>query len=74
VDVAARTCETTIEVGRPRDGAPFSERHRQYFHADREVRAALEDAGFAVARVCDEYSSRPLGAGALRATWISRLS
>ena len=34
VDPAARTCETTIELTRPRDGDSFSERHRQYFHSD----------------------------------------
>jgi predicted TPR repeat methyltransferase len=74
VDPAARTCDTTIEVVRPREGEPFSERHRQYFHADADVRAMLESAGFALIGVCDEYSSRPLDAGSLRATWISRLS
>ena len=74
VDAAARTCETTIEVVRPREGEPFSERHRQYFHADGDVRAALESAGFGVEQVCDEYSSRPLDTESLRATWVSRLS
>ena len=34
VDPSARTCDTTIEVTRPRDGDPFCERHRQYFHAE----------------------------------------
>jgi len=29
VDPGARTCDTTIELTRPRDGDPFSERHRQ---------------------------------------------
>jgi predicted TPR repeat methyltransferase len=74
VDPGARTCETTIEVVRPREGEPFSESHRQYFHPDRDVRAAIEGAGLAVVRVCDEYSSRPLDSESLRATWISRLS
>jgi SAM-dependent methyltransferase len=74
VDAASRTCETTIEVVRPREGEPFSERHRQYFHADGDVRAALEDAGFGLVRVCDEYSSLPVAPDTLRATWISRLS
>jgi SAM-dependent methyltransferase len=74
VDPAARTCETTIDVVRPREGEPFSESHRQYFHPDRDVRAALEDAGLAVVGVCDEYSSRPLDSESLRATWISRFS
>jgi predicted TPR repeat methyltransferase len=74
VDAAARTCETTIEVVRPREGEPFSERHRQYFHADRDVRAALEGAGFSVVQVCDEYSGRPLDDESQRATWVSRRS
>jgi predicted TPR repeat methyltransferase len=74
VDAAARTCETTIEVVRPREGEPFSEHHRQYFHADRDVRAALESAGFRVVQVCDEYSSRPVDGESQRATWVSRLS
>jgi len=74
VDAAARTCDTTIEVVRPREGEPFSESHRQYFHSDRDVRAALAEAGLAVAEVCEEYSSRPLDSESLRATWISRLS
>jgi len=74
VDRAARTCETTIEVLRPRHGDPFCERHRQWFHGDGDVRAALEGAGFAVAWVCDEYSRRPVGPESLRATWVSRLA
>jgi predicted TPR repeat methyltransferase len=74
VDAGTRICETTIEVVRPRDGEPFSERHRQYFHTDSDIGGALERAGFEVVRVCDEYSSRPLDARSLRATWISRLS
>jgi predicted TPR repeat methyltransferase len=74
VDAAARICDTTIEVVRLREGEPFSERHRQYFHAGPDVRAALESAGYTAVRVCDEYSSSPLDAESLRATWISRLS
>ena len=34
VDPTARTCDTKIVLTRSRDGDPFSERHRQYFHAD----------------------------------------
>ena len=48
VDPGARTCDTRIELTRPRDGDPFTEQHRQYFHADAEIRASLRDAGFAV--------------------------
>ena len=35
VDAGTRTCDTRIELTRPRDGDPFSEQHRQYFHAMR---------------------------------------
>ena len=52
VDPGARTCDTRIELTRPRDGDPFSEQHRQYFHTDAEVRAS-STAGFAVTAVGD---------------------
>jgi predicted TPR repeat methyltransferase len=72
VDPDARTCDTTIELTRPRDGDPFSEHHRQYFHAETEVRTSLEDAGFAVTAVGDEYTHQPVDASTLRATWTAR--
>ena len=59
VDPGTRTCDTTIELTRPRDGDPFSEQHRQYFHTDADVRAALHDAGFAVTAVGEEYTHQP---------------
>ncbi len=74
VDPATRTCETTIEVVRSSVGEPFGERHRQWFHADDDVGAALGGAGLAVQSVNDEYSSRPVGPESLRATWVSRLA
>ena len=45
VDPGTRTCDTTIELTRPRDGDPFSEQHRQYFHTDEDVRAGLRRRG-----------------------------
>jgi SAM-dependent methyltransferase len=72
VDPDTRTCDTTIELTRPRDGDPFCERHRQYFHAETDVRASLRDAGFAVAAVGDEYTHEPAGASTLCATWTAR--
>ncbi len=72
VDRDARTCHTKIEVLRPRDGDPFSERHLQFFHADQDVRAALTAAGFAVIAVTDEYTHVPADPSTLRATWIAR--
>ena len=72
VDPGARTCDTEIEVTQPRDGDPFSEQHRQYFHADADVRAALQDANFAVSEVSAEYTHEPLDESTLRATWTAR--
>jgi len=70
VDPGARTCDTEIEVTQPRD--TFSEQHRQYFHADTEVRAALQNADFAVSEVSAEYTHEPLDESTLRATWTAR--
>jgi SAM-dependent methyltransferase len=72
VDRGTRTCDTTIELTRPRAGEPFSEQHRQYFHTDAEVRAFLQDAGFAVTAVGEEYTHEPVDASTLRATWSAR--
>jgi SAM-dependent methyltransferase len=72
VDPAARTCDTTIELTRPRDGDPFSEQHRQYFHADADVRASVEAAGFAITAVGEEYTHEPVDASTLHATWTAR--
>ena len=72
VDAATRSCDTTIELTQPRDGDPFSEQHRQYFHSDAAVRAALRDAGFEVIAVGDEYTHEPVDASTLRATWTAR--
>ena len=72
VDPSARTCDTKIVLTRPRDGDPFCERHRQYFHTDTDVRASLHDAGFAVTAVGEEYTHQPADASTLRATWTAR--
>ena len=72
VDPVARTCDTTIEVTRARDGDPFTEHHRQYFHRDADVRTALKDAGFAVSAVGAEYTHEPADASTMRATWTAR--
>jgi SAM-dependent methyltransferase len=74
VDPGARTCDTSIELTRARDGDAFSEQHRQYFHSDAEVGSALRDAGFVVIAVSEEYTHRPVqSAETLRATWTARL-
>ena len=72
VDPSARTCDTEIAVTRPRDGDSFCERHRQYFHTDTDVRASLQDAGFAVTAVNEEYTDQPADAATLCATWTAR--
>jgi SAM-dependent methyltransferase len=72
VDPVERTCDTTIEVMRSRDGDPFSEQHRQYFHTDTDVHAALQDASFAVSAVGEEYTHEPADGSTLRATWTAR--
>ena len=46
VDRGARDCDTTIDVVETADGDPFTETHRQYFHAAEDVVAALRAAGF----------------------------
>jgi predicted TPR repeat methyltransferase len=72
VDPGTRTCDTTIQLTRPRAGEPFSEQHRQYFHGEADVRASLEAAGFAVTAVGEEYTHEPVDASTLRATWTAR--
>ena len=73
VDPRARTCDTRIELTRPRDGDPFCEQHRQYFHADRDVEASLQHAGFAVTALGKEYTHQPADTSTMRATWTARL-
>jgi SAM-dependent methyltransferase len=72
VDPDARTCDTTIELMRPRAGDSFSEQHRQYFHTNAQVRASLQAAGFAVTAVGEEYTHEPVDDSTLRATWTAR--
>jgi len=73
VDPDVRACDTRIELTRPRKGDPFCEQHRQYFHPDADVRASLQDAGFTVTAVGEEYTHQPMDASTLRATWSARL-
>ena len=72
VDVAARSCDTHVEIIREADGEAFTERHRQYFHSDDDVRQALRDAGLALLAVTDEYTDVPVDDASLRATWVAR--
>ena len=72
VDPGSRTCDTRFELTRPRDGDPFTEQHRQYFHREADVRAALADTGFEVTAVEEEYTHRPAGQSTLSAIWTAR--
>ncbi|HEY7009735.1 MAG TPA: methyltransferase domain-containing protein [Jatrophihabitantaceae bacterium] len=72
VDTAERTCDTRIDVTGGRDGRTFTERHRQYFPSDDEIRAALRAAGFGLVSVTAEYTDTPLEPTSLRATWLAR--
>ena len=72
VDHAQRTCDSRITVTRESDGDTFVENHRQYFHDDAHVRAALDAAGFVDVEVFDEYTPALAGEATLRATWVAR--
>ena len=71
VDPDARASKTRIEITPP-EGTPFGEQHRQHFHRDEDIRAALADAGFEATAVRDGYSDRPADESTLSATWIAR--
>jgi SAM-dependent methyltransferase len=71
VDPDARASDTRIEITPP-EGTPFGEQHRQHFHRDEDIRAALADAGFEATAVRDGYSDRPADESTLSATWIAR--
>jgi SAM-dependent methyltransferase len=73
VDTDARLCDTRIDVTPDGAASPFSERHRQYFHRDSDIRSALVDGGFEVVAVRDGYSDRPADESTLSATWIAGL-
>ena len=72
VDPVARTCEARIEVVPPDGSEAYSELHRQVFHTDDQVSAALADAGFRLVSVTEEYTGTPADADTLRATWTAR--
>ena len=72
VERGSRACDTTIEVVESADCEPFTETHRQYFHAAEDVVAALRAAGFDSIRRTEEYTPRPVDASTLRATWVAR--
>ena len=71
VDTRARTCDTRIRVA-GEGVARFTERHRQWFFPDAEIRGALAAAGFERVTVTEEYAHRPLDPSSLRATWTAR--
>lgn len=71
VDLAARTCESRIDITHGSDGG-FTETHRQHFFSDAQITSALAAAGFDVLDVTDEYSHKPVDGSTLRATWTAR--
>jgi hypothetical protein len=73
VDAGARFCDTRIEVTPTNGASAFSERHRQYFHRETDIRSALVAGGFDVVAVRDGYSDRPPDESTLSTTWIARL-
>ena len=70
--ITPRTITLPRTLGPGVSGEPFSEQHRQYFHTDADVRAALREAGFTVTAVSEEYTHHPADAATLRATWTAR--
>ena len=65
VDRAARTCVTTSS-SQPPDGLPFEEHHRQWFHADADLRAALAGCQVHRRRRHGRVQHRPVDAATLR--------
>jgi predicted TPR repeat methyltransferase len=72
VDVSTGRCATTIMLTAADPERSFVEEHVQYVHRDEDVQMALEDGGFAVIAVTDEYTDEPTGPDSLRATWVAR--
>lgn len=70
---ATRACTTVIEVRPVEGGEGFVEQHRQWFHADADVRGSLAAAGLRLLGVVDEYTAQPADADTARATWIARV-
>lgn len=69
VDVDTRACVTTITIDGP---SPLTETHTQIVHSPASVRSALNDGGFEIVSVTDEYTDMPVSARTLRATWVAR--
>ena len=72
VDQAKRTCASQISVGGPLEAGSFRETHHQYVHSEDSVSKYLTGAGFADVVTSEEYSSDPVSATTLRATWVAR--
>lgn len=73
VDEVARTCRSIMALQvAERPEAGFVEEHRQHLHSDAAVRAALADAGLTAVAVTAEYTTMPVNAQTLRATWVAR--
>ena len=69
VDHESRVCSTTIDIT---GDLALRETHTQTMHAEDDVRQALDDAGFDLVSLIDEYSDAPVTAHTMRATWVAR--
>jgi SAM-dependent methyltransferase len=72
LDPGTRVCDTRIELTGRTGTDSFAEQHRQYFHSDEQVRAALADAGLSLVSLLDEYTPEAADESTLRATWVAR--
>jgi len=70
VDLDARRCLTRVELSS--DAGSFVEVHRQYFHTDTEVRAALAESGWTEVTATADYTDAAVAPTDLRATWVAR--
>ena len=72
VDPTARTCDTRIELTR-RGRCPVQRAAPAVLPHRCRGPYALQDAGFTVTAVGEEYTKVPADASTLRATWTARL-
>lgn len=68
--VVDRTCTTTIDFTDA--STSFTEAHTQHLHDPAEITGALQESGFRVMTVVDEYSDDEATTDTLRATWVAR--
>jgi SAM-dependent methyltransferase len=72
VDRAEATCRTRFVAHQLESGATVEETHEQHVFSDDEVHTRLDEAGFEVVEVVDEYTDAARSERTLRATWVAR--